>query len=104
MKVRLALEPRTSEGVSCPTPLAWLPVRDRYGSLAELKFRVDTQADVTTIPISLAEKERLPYTRTREGAARGIVGKVKKFRNRLRVVIAGREYDWPCDFMESATD
>jgi hypothetical protein len=55
-----------------------------------LKFRVDTQADVTTVPISLAERERIPYARDREGTARGIAGRVKKYWDRLRVVIAGR--------------
>jgi hypothetical protein len=104
MKARLALEARSSEGESCPTPVVWLRVRDRYGAFAELKFRVDTQADVTGLPISLAEKEHIPYTRTREGMARGITGRIKKYRNRLQVVIAGREHDWPCDFTEPAID
>jgi hypothetical protein len=81
-----------------------LRVRDRYGALAEVEFRVDTQADVTTIPISLAERERLSFARTRPGTARGISGKVVKYRDRVRVVIAGREHDWPCDFTEPAID
>lgn len=104
MKARLKLLPRTSDGESCPLPVVVLQVRDRYGAFALLRFRVDTQADVMVIPVSEAEKERIPFTRTREGIAVGITGKVKKYRNRVRVVIAGREHDWPCDFTESAID
>jgi hypothetical protein len=81
-----------------------LKVHDRYGTFAEVAFRVDTQADVTTIPISLAQKEAIPFTKARPGTARGIGGKIAKYRDRLHVVIAGREHDWPCDFTESAID
>jgi hypothetical protein len=84
--------------------VVWLRVHDRYGALAELNFWVDTQADVTTIPVNTAAKEQIPYTKTREGTARGVAGKVKMYRDRLRVVIAGREHDWPCDFTEPALD
>jgi hypothetical protein len=94
MKVRLVLESKTSGGESCPTPVVWLQVRDRYDTFASLKFRVDTQADVTTLPISLAQKEAVPFTKTRPGTARGIAGKIAKYRDRIRVVIAGREHDW----------
>jgi hypothetical protein len=104
MKARLQLMERTSEGEPCPTPTVRLRVRDRYGALAPLEFRVDTQADVTSIPISLAEREHIPYVRTRPGTARGLTGKVKKYRDRLRAVIAGCEHDWPCNFTEGALD
>lgn len=104
MKARIKLVPRTSDGEPCPLPVVVLNVRDRYGALAELRFRVDTQADVTAMPISMAEREHIPYTRAREGTARGVTGRVKKYRGRLRVVIAGREHDWPCDFTDPAID
>jgi len=81
-----------------------LQVRDRYGAFAALKFRVDSQADVTTIPISLAEREAIPFTKAAPGTARGISGRVKKYRDRIGLVIAGREHDWPCDFTEPAID
>jgi hypothetical protein len=104
MKVRIALVPRTSEGEPCPTPVIVLMVRDRYGASAELKFRVDTQADVTTVPIGLAEKECIPFSKGRPGTGRGIAGKIAKYRDRIRVLLAGREHDWPCDFTEPAID
>ncbi len=85
-------------------PVVRLLVRDRYGALAEVDFRVDTQADVTTVPISLAEREAIPFTKTAAGSARGIAGKVGKYRDRIHLVIAGREHDWPCDFTEKAID
>jgi hypothetical protein len=85
-------------------PVVVLKVRDRYGALAELRFRVDPQADVTAVPIRLAEEQHLPYSRARQATARGMIGKVRKYRDRVRIVIAGREHDWPCDFTEPAID
>ena len=81
-----------------------LRVRDRYQTYAELPFRVDTQADVSTIPVRTAEREAVPFTRQRPGVARGITGKVNKCRGRIQVLIAEREHDWPCDFTEPAVD
>lgn len=104
MKVRLQLVQRTSEGEPCPLPVVMLRVRDRYDTFAELKFRVDTQADVSVVPINLAEKEAIPFTKIRPGTARGIAGKVAKYRDRIRVTIAGQEHDWPCEFTEPALD
>ncbi len=104
MRARLALQERTSAGEPCPTPVVRLKVRDRYGTFADMQFRVDTQADVTAIPTRLAEREAIPFAKVREGTARGIAGRVKKYRDRIRLVIAGREHDWPCDFLEPATD
>jgi len=74
MKVRIPLVERTREGEPCPTPAVTLKVRDRQGTFAEVKFRVDTQADVATMPVSLAEKEPVPckvgrQSRRRQGRA-----------------------------------
>jgi hypothetical protein len=44
MKARLELQERTSEGEPCPTPVVRLYVRDRYGSLARIRFRVELVA------------------------------------------------------------
>jgi hypothetical protein len=104
MKARLELQERTGEGEPSLGPIVWLLVRDRDGTLAKLLFRVDTQADAMAIPIRLAEREAIPFSRRQEGTARGITGVVKKYRDRVRVVIAGREHDWPCDFTEPALD
>jgi hypothetical protein len=99
MKARLPLADRTVAGVQCPYPAVKLRVRDRYGSLVPLLFRVDTQADFTTLPIPLAQREGIPFASTDTGIARGLTGHVTRYRDRLRLVIAGREHDWPCDFV-----
>jgi hypothetical protein len=78
-----------------------LRVRDRYGAWAPLFFRVDTQADLTTIPIATAQTEGIPFETDRPGTALGLTGSVSKFRDCVRLQIAGREYEWPCDFVES---
>jgi hypothetical protein len=102
--VEIGVEQKMSDGESCPRPVVRLKVRDRYGAYAVLKFRVDSQADVTAVPISAAEREALPFTKSAAGTVRGIAGRVRKYRDRIRVVIAGKEHDWPCEFTEPAID
>src|SRR5437879_9749880 len=100
MKARLPLRQRRVEGIDCPFPVVRLRVRDRYGTLVELYFRLDTQADFTSIPMEAARRERIPFAETRERRAIGLVGEATTYRDRLRIVIAGREDDWPCDFIQ----
>jgi hypothetical protein len=104
MKVRLKLRDRTVEGVACPFPLLTLRVRDRYGALAPLRFRVDPQADFTTIPARTALQEAIPISEERVRPVRGMTGASEAYRGHIRLVIAGREHDWPCDFTKPAVD
>jgi hypothetical protein len=104
MKVRLKLVGRTVEGNECPVPVLTLRVRDRYGALAPLRFRVDPQADFTTVPASIARQEGIPFSEERVRRIRGVAGASEVYRGRLRVVIAAREHDWPCDFSKAAVD
>jgi hypothetical protein len=101
MKVRLRLRDRSVEGIPCPIPVVRLRVRDRYGALAELDFRVDTQADFTSIPVQTAREEAIPFSEERERPAIGLVGETTMYCDRVRVVIAGREHDWPCRFVNT---
>jgi hypothetical protein len=100
MKVRLRLVRRWVDGVACPYPRVVLQVRDRYGMLVPLDFRIDCGADFTAIPLSTAREEKIPYQETRQGIATGLVGATAKFRDRVKVVIAGEEHEWPCDFVD----
>jgi hypothetical protein len=100
MKARLPLMVRRVGGVTYSYPLVMLRVRDRYGLLVSLPFRIDTGADCTAIPTDLARREHLPFQQTQMEMVGGLVGTTQKFRDRLRVVIAGREHDWPCDFID----
>jgi len=101
MKVRLPLRPRSVEGIDCPFPVVKLRVRDQYGTLAELDFRVDTQADFTSIPVQTARREGIPFSEGQERTALGLVGETSTYRDQVRIVIAGREYTWPCDFVKA---
>jgi hypothetical protein len=103
MKIRLPLVKRKVAGFSCPEPAVRLWVRDQYGAFAALVFRVDTQADFTTIPIPIAQREGIPFSSNHPGTAYGLVGAVAKFRDRVRLRIAGQEFEWPCDFVTSPT-
>ncbi len=100
MKARLKMWGRTVDGMACPFPVVKLRVRDQYGFLVPLTFRVDTQADLSVIPLRTAQEERIPFSEERQGHAIGLVGETTRYRDRIHVVVAGREHDWPCDFVK----
>jgi hypothetical protein len=87
------------EGIDCPFPAVKLRVRDRYGTLVPLDFRIDTQADFAAIPIKIAQQEAIPFSEEHKGTVYGLAGETEAYRDRIRVVIAGREHDWPCEFV-----
>jgi hypothetical protein len=99
MIVRLRLEDRNVGPVRCPRPRVTLLVRSRFGDNAPIPFVLDTGADITAIPITVAESEGIAFRRTSEGAASGLLGRTTIFRDTIRVVIGGRPYDWPCNFV-----
>jgi hypothetical protein len=101
MKARLLLRERSVEGIACPFPVIRVRVRDRYGTLVELDFRVDTQADLTSLPVWTARRERILFSEGRQHTAIGLVGETTAYRDRVRNVIAGREHEWPCEFLSS---
>ena len=101
MKVRLPLRMRTVDGIDCPFPVVKLRVRDKYGAWAEWDFRVDTQADFTSIPIPTAQGQAIPFSEARERTAIGLVGQTTAYRDRIRVLIGGREHEWPCHFLRT---
>jgi hypothetical protein len=104
MKWRLALVAQEVAGMNCPLPVVTLRVRDRYGGWVPLSFRVDTQADLTTVPITVARREGISFREDTPGRARGITGSVGKYRDRIRLLIAGQDHSWPCDFVQAAVD
>src|SRR5438128_919751 len=98
MKFRIPLSRRENSGSEARLPLVTLRVRDKYGGLAEVSFLVDSAADVSTIPISTAARERTPHRQGRLRTASGIAGSVESYRDEICVIIAGREHRWPCNF------
>jgi hypothetical protein len=104
MKTRLPLADRVVGGIECPWPLVKIRVRDRYGIWVPLTFRVDTQADFTTLPITLARRQGISFRQSVSGRARGIAGAIQTYRDNIRILIAGREHEWPCEFVEPARD
>jgi hypothetical protein len=101
MRAPLRLWPKRVAGIECPFPVVRLRVRDRYGLHVELDFRVDTQADFTAIPIATARHFGIPFSETQPRAVHGLVGQTVAYRDRVRIVIAGREHAWPCEFVRT---
>ena len=87
--------------MDCPFPMLRIRVRDRFGALVALNFRIDTQADCTAIPVVDARRQAIPFHTDQPGHVAGLTGRVAKYRDRVRLVIGGREHDWPCDFVET---
>jgi hypothetical protein len=102
MKRRLRLVSRRIANIDCDRPEVTLWVRTRYQDYARVRFIVDTAADFTGLPISLAQLEGIEFSRavTARGTAGGLVGAVEKYLGTIQVRIAGEEFDWPCDFLE----
>jgi hypothetical protein len=80
MKARLPLPQRSVDGINCPFPIVQLRVRDRYGTLAELDFRIDPQADLTSIPVGKRGGEGIPFSEERERTVFGLVGETAAYR------------------------
>jgi hypothetical protein len=84
-------------------PLVAVSVRSRYGDFVPIRFCVDTGADLTAIPVPLAEEVGLYVPRASEalGTASGLVGKVNLYLGTVRLRIFGEEFTWPCAFTEA---
>jgi hypothetical protein len=104
MRVFLPLRPgyvfHLGARVYAPSPEITIEVRSKYGDFVPVLFKVDTGADLTTIPIPVAEEKALSFSKEHPGSAIGIVGRARKYAGSLHVRIAGKEYQWPCDFTE----
>lgn len=100
MKVRLRLRGKTVGRFSCDTPVVRLRVRAKHGRLAELDFRVDTQADFTSIPVAEALERGIPFSQEHQRTVVGLVGETTTYLDAVRVMIAGREHIWPCYFVK----
>src|SRR5437879_5368822 len=102
MKRKLHLVPRRVSDIDCDRPEVTIRVRTRYGDFVPLRLIVDTAADFTAIPMPLAQRLGLAFSQTdaSRGTAAGLLGNVPKYRDSMRVHIAGEEFDRPCDFLE----
>ena len=104
MKIRLHLVDRqASGGVASPFPMVTLLVRDAHGGIVPVRFHVDTGSDCCAIPVALARKVGIPFQHSQSTPVGGMVGTTLKYRDRLRVLIGGREHTWPCEFVEVNT-
>jgi hypothetical protein len=100
MRIEVRLRQVTADGVPCPAPELTLRVRTRYGDYTEVRFWVDTGADLSAIPVPLARAEGIPFDPSVPSTATGLVGAATKYLGRIHVLLAGVEHDWPCNFIE----
>ena len=100
MKHKLRLVPRRVANIDCDRPEITLWVRTRY-DFAPVRFVVDTAADLSALPIPLAQREGIEFAQSEanRGTAAGLVGVADKYLGILRVRILGEEFEWPCDFL-----
>jgi hypothetical protein len=102
MKWKIRLLDRRVGGYECPLPVVTLWVRTRYLDFVALSFRIDTGADLTGIPVGIAQREGIafPQTEASRGRASGLVGATERYRGLIHVRIGDEEFDWPCDFLQ----
>jgi hypothetical protein len=77
------------------------PGPPRYGDYVPVRFKVDTGADLSAVPVSTAQQVGINFSRSSPGIAGGLVGAVPKYRGTIQTLIAGVRYEWPCDFLET---
>src|SRR5262245_7132138 len=103
MKRRVRLTEARGGGFGGDRPLVTLAVRSRYRTYTPIWFCIDSAADLSAIPLRLAEQEKIPFPRTEQARGRStvLVGAVPRYRGLIHVRLFGEEFDWPCDFLES---
>ena len=101
-KIRLSFRRPNDERQDCP--LVRIQVRSGHADLVIVSFCIDTGADFSALPLSLALKEKITVQRSEanRGIAAGLVGKVNRYRGMLPVRLFGENFTWPCDFLDSA--
>jgi hypothetical protein len=101
-KIRLA---RRFFGLTrCDRPEVTLRVRSRYGDYALVRFVIDTGADLTTIPIDLAQTEGIAFRRHAPGFASSLVGRARHYQDEITLLIGAEPFVWPCLFIEVPPD
>jgi hypothetical protein len=103
MKWRIELDDSRGPGIGGQRPIVKIRVRSRYGDFTVVPFCIDTGADLTAIPVSLAEDEGIAYPRDEHSRGRsgGLVGAVDRFRGSVHLRLFGEDFTWPCDFVDS---
>lgn len=84
-------------------PLVTINVRTRQGGYKGILFCIDTGADVTSLPLPLAEAKGIPFPREEHsrGTASGLVGSVPQYRGFVNVRLFGEDFTWPCAFIDN---
>jgi hypothetical protein len=103
MKRRIKLDESRGPGIGGQRPFVTILVHSRYGDFTKLWFCIDTGADLTVIPIPVAEQEGIGFPRDEHsrGRAGGLVGAVDRYRGSVRLRLFGEDFAWPCDFVDS---
>jgi hypothetical protein len=103
MKRRVHLDESRGPGIGDLRPLVRINVRSRYGDCAPIPFCIDTGADLSALPVFLAEQRgiAIPKSEHSRGRVSGLVGSVDRYRGVIRLRIFGEDFAWPCDFVES---
>jgi hypothetical protein len=103
MKWKIPLSPRNLRGYFYGVPVVTFRVRTRYGTWSPVRFVVDTGADISGMPISLARAEAIAFPETEEhrGQAIGLAGAIDQFAGSIHVRIGKEDFDWPCNFLSS---
>src|SRR4051812_41011978 len=85
-------------------PFALLFVRSSFGDRTEVPFSIDTGADYTSIPISLARRLGIGFRQdeANRGSVSGLVGQTTRYRDQIHLRLLDCHFAWPCDFVASA--
>jgi hypothetical protein len=112
MKKRIRLIPEQTRAggllgnpFHCDRPEIHLELLTNYG-FVRARFRVDSAADLLTIPIRYADREGIPFSKQHPGTAGTLSGQVPCYYDYVTVksVLSGKTYRWPCCFLQSGPE
>ena len=93
------------DGIRCPVPFLNVMLRTAYGTTT-LDFRLDTGADMMSIPIAVARRIGLTFSMANRGEVNTLTGNAPCYYDVVEIVseLAGQSLSWPCCFVDSRED
>jgi hypothetical protein len=103
MKRHLYLNNSRGPAIGGQWPLVRILVRSRYGDFIPIRFCVDSGADLSALPLALAQRHGIavPQSEHSRGTEGGLAGPVARYRGVIQVRLFGEPFTWPCEFIDS---
>ena len=95
----------SAKGISCPIPRLIVVLKTAFGPVT-VRCKLDTGADMMSIPIAVARRIGLTFSMENRGEVNTLGGNAPCYYDVVEIVydLAGRSLSWPCCFVDSRED